>query len=123
MTNDMKVQDYFIRKLRQSAIQPTNTVPLLSKKLKGYVLNGRHTGIASARHQAGIDQFTEVKGRHRDDPSGAAAVNKLQSQVKGHYITQLKRKDQQLFITMDRGPLETVLNQIEFKPLVFGSFG
>ena len=33
------------------------------------------------------------------------------------------RRDQQLFITIERGPLETVFKQIDFKPLVFGSFG
>jgi hypothetical protein len=70
-------------------------------------------GIASAR------QFTEVKVMHnaamqynsvdaRDDPSEAAAVNKFQSQVRGQYIIQLKRKDHQMFSAMDRGPLETV---------------
>jgi hypothetical protein len=38
---DMEVEDYFIRILRQSTIQPNNVVPLLSKQLKGYVPDGR----------------------------------------------------------------------------------
>jgi hypothetical protein len=94
MNIDMEVEDYFIRMLRQSTIQPNNAVPLLSKQLKGYVPDGRQTRIASARHLAGMDQFTEVKVIHNgvvqynmvdivDDPLGAATVNKFQSQVRG----------------------------------------
>ena len=81
-----------------------------------------------------MDQFTEVKVIHsgavsynkvdvRDDPLGAATVNKFQSQVNGQYIAQLGRKDRQLFGTMDKGPLETVFKQMDFKSPVFGSFG
>jgi hypothetical protein len=134
MKIDMEVEDLFIRMLRQSAVQPTNQVPLLNKQLKGYVPDGRQPGIASARHLGGVDQFTEVKVIHngsvqynrvdfRDDPSGAIAVNTFQSQVREYYITHLRRRDQRLFNTIDRGALETVFRQIDFKPLVFGSFG
>ena len=59
----------------------------------------------------------------RDDPSGAAVINKFQSQVRGQNTTQLRRKIHQLFSTMDMGPLENVFRQMEFKPIVFGSFG
>ncbi len=31
MIGDMEVEDYFIRRLRESAIQPENAMPLLSK--------------------------------------------------------------------------------------------
>jgi hypothetical protein len=119
MKSDMEVEDYFIRRLRQSAVQPTNQVPLLSKQLKGYVPDGRQTGITSALHPAGVDQFTEIKVIHsgtvqynkvdvRDDSSGAAAVNKFRAQVRAQYITHLRRRDQQLFSTFERGSLETV---------------
>jgi hypothetical protein len=61
MTSDMEVEDYFISKLRQSAIQTYNSVPLLIKQLKGYVPDGRQTDIASARHPARVDQFTPLR--------------------------------------------------------------
>ena len=97
MKSDMEVEDYFIRRLRQSAVQPTNQVPLLNKQLKGYVPDGMQTRIASVRHPAGVDQFTEVKVIHigsvqynkvdvRDDLAEAAAVNMFQSPIRGQYI-------------------------------------
>jgi len=49
MTSDMEVEDYFIKKLREMAINPVETVPLLSKNLRGYVPDGHHTGIASSK--------------------------------------------------------------------------
>ncbi len=83
-----------------------------------------------------VNQFTEVKVIHngtiqysrtdvRDDPEGSAAVNKFQGKVKGTYITNLKVKDTQHFGTADdsRGPLESLFRRMDFKPLVFGTFG
>ena len=40
MVSDMEVEDYFLRKLRETAINPAQSVPLLSKHLKGYVPDG-----------------------------------------------------------------------------------
>jgi len=53
-----------LRKLNESAIIPNNSMPLLNKHLKGYVPDGRRTGIASIKHPAGVDQLTEVKVIH-----------------------------------------------------------
>ena len=64
MTSSMEVGDFFMRRLNESAIISGNNMPLLSKHLKGYVPDGRQTGIASSKHSAGIDQFTEVKVIH-----------------------------------------------------------
>ena len=88
MTIDMEVEDSFLRKLRETAINPVTIVPLLSKNLEGYVPDGRQTGIANGKYPAGIDQFTEVKVIHngtvqydmpdvRDDPQGSSAENKF----------------------------------------------
>jgi hypothetical protein len=46
MANDMEVEDYFLRRLKEMAINPAQSVPLLSKKIKGYVPDGYQTGIA-----------------------------------------------------------------------------
>jgi hypothetical protein len=89
MVSTMKVEDYFLRKLQESAIQPDTAMPLLGKQLKGYVPDGRQTGIARSKRPARVDQFTEVKVIHggavmyrrpqvRDNPRESAAVNKLQ---------------------------------------------
>ncbi len=64
MVSDLEVEDYFLRKLRETAINPSQPVPLLSKHLKGYVPDGRQTGIANAKYPAGVNQFTEVKVIH-----------------------------------------------------------
>ena len=64
MVSDMKVEDFFLRKLRETAINPTLSVPLLSRNLKGYVPNGYQTGIACGKYPAGVNQFTEVKVIH-----------------------------------------------------------
>ncbi len=88
MVSDMEVEDYFLRKLRETAINPTQYVPLLSKNLKEYVPDGHQTGIACGKHPAGVNQFTEVKVIHsgrgqyrrlevRDDQQGAPAVNTI----------------------------------------------
>ncbi len=74
--------------LQESAIQPDSAMPLLGKQLRGYVPDGRQTGIASSKRPAGVDQFTEIKVIHsgkiqyrrpevRDNPRGSAAVNKF----------------------------------------------
>jgi len=61
----------------------------------------------------------------RDNPRGAAAINKFQDQVHGTYIKNLKKKDQGHFGTgaNNKGPLETKFRRFDFKPLVFGTFG
>ncbi len=117
------------------AVNTVQSVPLLSKNLRGYVPDGHQTGIACGKYPAGIDQFTEVKVIHsgtvqysrtdvRDKSSGSAAVNKFQGQVRDTYIANLSRKDQEHFGTEDkvRGPLEILFRQLDFKPLVFGTF-
>ena len=64
MVSNMKVEDLFLRMLRESAITLHDYVPLLSKHLKGYVPGGRHTRIECGKHPAEVDQFTEVKVMH-----------------------------------------------------------
>jgi len=82
----MDPEDYFLRKLRETAINPAQYVPLLSRNLKGYVPDGHQTRIARGKYPAGVNQFTEVKVIHsgavqymrlevRDGRQGAAAVN------------------------------------------------
>ncbi len=101
---------------------------LLSKKLKGYVPDGHHTGIACGKYPAGVDQFTKVKVIHngavqykrldvKDDQHGAAAVNKFQTQVRGTYIANMREKDRW------RGPLESLFRRMDFKSLIYGTFG
>jgi hypothetical protein len=86
MTNDMEVEDYFLRKLRDMAINLAQSVPLLSRNLKGYVPDGHQTGMACGKYPAGVIQFTEVKVIHngsvqyrrpevKDDRQGAATIN------------------------------------------------
>jgi hypothetical protein len=112
------------------------SVPLLSKHLKGYVPDGHQTGIACRKYPVGVNQFTEVKVIHNgtvqyrrlevgDDAQGAVAVNAFQRQVKGKYISNMKEKDRQHFGTSEtvRGPLEGIFRKLDFKPLVFGTFG
>jgi len=57
MTIDMEVEDYFLRKLREMAINPAQFVPLLSRNLKGHVPDGHQTGMASGKYPAGVNQF------------------------------------------------------------------
>jgi hypothetical protein len=136
MVSDMGVKDYFLRKLRETAINPAQSVPLLSKNLKGYVADGHHTWMACGKYPAGVNQFTEVKVIHsgevqykrlevRDDPHGATAVNTFQRHVRGTYISNTKKKDRKHFGTAEtaRGPLEGIFRRLDFKPLVFGTFG
>ncbi len=58
MGNDMEVEDYFLRKLRETAINPAQYVPLLSKHLKGYVPYGHQNGIANGKYPTGVNPFT-----------------------------------------------------------------
>ena len=82
-----------------------------------------------------MDQFTEVKVIHsgtvqyrrpdvRNNPSGSAAVQKFQGQVKKTYLVNLHKKDREHFGTAEGtlGPLEAIFGQLDFKPLVFGTF-
>ena len=41
MVSQMEIEDYFIRKLHGMAISPENTVPILSKHLRGHVPDGK----------------------------------------------------------------------------------
>ncbi len=61
----------------------------------------------------------------RDSPQGLASVNKFQGKVRGTCIAKLKEKDQEHFgkVVGGRGPLESLFRQMDFKPLVFGTFG
>ncbi len=60
----MEVEDNFLRKVREMAINPVETVPLLSKNLRGYVPDGHQTGIANSKYPAGVNQFIEIKIIH-----------------------------------------------------------
>ena len=64
MCNYMEMEDYFLWKLRETAINPAQSVPLLSRNLKGYVPDGHQTRIACGKYPAGVNQFTEVKVIH-----------------------------------------------------------
>ena len=111
-------------------------MPLLSKNLKGYVPNGHQTGIANGEYPAGVNQITEIKVIHsgivqygrtdgKDNPQGSTAVDKFQGKVRDTYIVNLKQKDRDHFGIADgsRGPLESLFMQLDFRPLVFGTFG
>ena len=74
MVSDMEVEDYFPRKLRETAINPAQFVPLLSNHLKGYVTDGHQTGIACGKYPAGMNEFTEVKVVH----SGTVQYTRLE---------------------------------------------
>jgi len=41
MVGQLEIEDYFIRKLRGMAFTPKDSLPILIKHLKGYVLDGR----------------------------------------------------------------------------------
>ena len=64
MVSSMKVGDFFMRRLSESAIIPYRSMPLLNKHLKGYVPDRRQTGIARSKQPASVDQLTEVKVIH-----------------------------------------------------------
>jgi hypothetical protein len=55
MVSDVEVGDYCLRKLRETAINPALSVPLLSKNLKRYVPDGYQTGIARGKYPAGVN--------------------------------------------------------------------
>jgi hypothetical protein len=137
LTSETEITYYFIRKLKESVVQQSSHVPLLmSKQLKGYVPHARHTGIATNKYRTGVDQLIEVKVIHngcvqygrpevRDSQDGAAAVQYFQRQVRKQYITQMKRKGGVHFGigADDKGPLETLFRQLDFKPMGFFTFG
>ena len=96
MVSSMEVEDLFLRKLQESAIMPYEFVPLLIKHLKGYVPDGRQTGIACGKYQARVDQFTEVKIIHNgtiqhmrpnvtNNHGGSTAINMFQGHVRRTY--------------------------------------
>jgi hypothetical protein len=136
MISNMEVADLFMRRLWESAIVPDNYVPLLSKHLKGYVPDGQQTGIACGKYPARVDQYTEIKIIHsvtvkynrpdvKNNPGGSTAVNKFQGQVRRTYLFNLHKKDVTHFGTAEVGavgPLEAIFMQVDFKPLVFGTF-
>jgi hypothetical protein len=64
MVSSMEVEDLFLRRLQESAITPDDSVPLMSKHLMGYVLDGCQARIACGKHPAGGNHFTEVTGIH-----------------------------------------------------------
>ena len=43
MVSTMEVEEYFLRRLQESAINPDFAMPLLGKQLRGYVPDGRQT--------------------------------------------------------------------------------
>ena len=55
MVSDMELEDYFLRKLRDTAINPASSVPLLSKNQKGYVPDVHRTRIACGKYPAGVN--------------------------------------------------------------------
>jgi len=61
----------------------------------------------------------------RDNAQGSVAVNAFQRQVKGKYISNMKEKDRQHFGTTEisRESLEGIFRKLDFKPLVFRTFG
>jgi len=133
--SSMEVEDLFIRRLSESTIILDNNMHLLITHLKGYVPDGRQTGIANSKHPAGVGQFTKVKVIHngivqyikpdvRNIPIRSAAVQKFQGHVKKTYLVNLHKKDREHFGTTEGtvGPLETICMQLDLKSLVFGTF-
>ncbi len=64
MWSDTEVEDYFLRKLKETAINPARFVPLRSRSPKGYVPDGHQKGVACGKYPAGVNQFTQVKVIH-----------------------------------------------------------
>jgi hypothetical protein len=64
MVSSMEVEEFFTRRLSESAIIPDSNMPLINKHLKVYVPDGSQTGIASSKHPTRVDQFTEIKVIH-----------------------------------------------------------
>ena len=78
-----------------------------------------------------MDQFTEAKviqslivQVQKARCSGLAVVQKFQGQIRKTYLVHLHRKDREHFTTAEGrvGPLEAIFRQLDFKPLVFGTF-
>ena len=64
MACQLEIEDYFIRKLQGMAVLPKESVPILSKHLMGYVLDGRQMVIACNKFPGGNGQLTTVKVIH-----------------------------------------------------------
>ena len=131
----MEVEDLFLRRLQKSAITLDDSLPLLNKHLKGYVPDGRETGIACGKQPAGVDQFTEVKVIHngtiqyrrpevKDNLVGSTVVNKFQGQVTKTYMLNLHKKVRTHFGTAEGAirPLKAIFRQLDFKPMMLGTF-
>jgi len=60
----------------------------------------------------------------KNNPGGSAAVNKFEGHVRRTYLVNLYKKDRAHFDTAEGafGPLEAIFRQLDFKPLVFGTF-
>ena len=82
-----------------------------------------------------MDQFTEIKVIHNgtleykrpdvtNNHTRLAVVQKLQGQVRKTYLVNLHNQDREYFGTAEGtvGPLEAIFRQLNFKPLVFGTF-
>jgi len=67
MVSDMEVEDYFLRKLRETSINPTLFVSLLSRNLKGYVSDGHHTGKSMWEISGGGEPVHKSKGHPQWD--------------------------------------------------------
>ena len=55
MESQLKIEDYFINKVRGMAVSPENTVPIMNTHLKGYTSDGRQLGFACGTFPVGID--------------------------------------------------------------------
>ena len=57
--------------------------------------------------------------------NGLQQLTSFQGQVHGTYIKNLKKKEHEHFGTgaKNKGPLETQFRRLDFKPLLFGTFG
>ncbi len=56
LNNESEITYYFMRKLKESAVQQDSHWPLLtSKQLKRYVPNGRRTCIATRKYPTRVD--------------------------------------------------------------------
>jgi len=60
----------------------------------------------------------------RNNPSRSAVAHKFQGHVKKTYLDNLHKKDRDHFGTAEGtvGLLEAIFRQLDFKPLVFGTF-
>ncbi len=65
----MEVEDYFLRKLQESAIQPNDAVSHMRKQLKGYLIDGDKRGLRAANdEQESINLRKLRKERKKEIP-------------------------------------------------------